>query len=76
MRSQIVKKIAAIALCFFTSAILFGQAGSGSSGPPAPTQSRGPQLPIDDNLIILAIAGLLYGAYVDYKSYRIKNTAA
>jgi len=77
MRSQIVKKIATTtALFLLTGAIMFGQSVGGSSGPPAPTQDRGPQLPIDDHLIILVVAGLLYGAYIAYKNYRVKNTPA
>ena len=77
MRPQIVKKIqisAPAVLFFLTSTMVFGQANSGSSGPPAPTNQLGPGLPIDDNLLILAILGLLYGCYVAYKRYRAKNT--
>jgi len=79
MRPQIVKKIKILApavLCFLTSTMVLGQANNGSSGPPTPSQQRGPELPIDDNLMILLIIGLLYGSYVAYKRFRIKNKLA
>ena len=76
MRSQIVKKIATTTLFLLTATIVLGQSGGGSLGPPAPAQNRGPELPIDDNLIILLVVGLLYGAYIAYKIYRVKNTPA
>ena len=78
MRPQIVKKIVVVALCFFTSAIVLGQAESGSSGPPAPNMSRTPPelgLPIDSGLLILIIAGLAYGMYVAYTKRQSKNIA-
>ncbi len=77
MRPQIVKKIkisAPAVLFFLTSTMVFGQANAGSSGPPAPTNQRGPELPIDDNLLILVALGLAYGCYVACKQYRVKNT--
>jgi hypothetical protein len=74
MRPQIVKKITITALCLFTCAFL-GQAQSASSVPPSPSNQRGPgQLPIDDSIFILLVAGLLYGCYIAYKKYQIKNT--
>ncbi len=79
MRPQIVKKIKILApavLCFFTSTMVLGQSSKGSSGPPAPTNKLGPGLPIDDNLVILVAIGLLYGCYVAYKRYSVKNTLA
>lgn len=79
MRPQILNKIkisAPAVLCFLASTMVLGQANAGSSGPPAPTNQRGPQLPIDDNLLILAALGLLYGCFIAYKRYRFKNTLA
>ncbi len=79
MRPQIVKKIkisAPAVLCFLTSTMVLGQANSAGSGPPSPAKLRGPGLPIDDNLIVLLVLGLLYGGYVAYKKYRSKNTLA
>jgi hypothetical protein len=79
MRSQIVKKIAAIVLCLYTGTVMFGQSSGGNNGPPAPSgdgPQAGPGLPIDDNIEILLFLGLLYGCYIVYKKYRIKNTAA
>ena len=81
MRSQIVKKIVAVVLYLYTSTVMFGQSGGGSEGPPAPRgpgggTADGPGLPIDDNIEILLLIGLLYGCYLVYKKYRTKNTAA
>ena len=79
MRPQIVKKIKILApavLCFFASTMVLGQSKTGSSGPPTPTNQLGPQLPIDDNLVILFAIGLAYGCYIAYKRYSVKNTLA
>ena len=48
---------------------------SGSSGPPSPSQSKGPQLPIDDHLWVLVLAGIIYGSYLFYKKIRTINKA-
>ncbi len=56
--------------------MLVFQAASGSQGPPPPSQNRGPQLPIDDNLWILLVAGILFGAYIIYKRNRSIDKAA
>ncbi len=77
MRPQIVKKIkilAPVALCFLLSAIMLGQAETGSSGPPAPNMNRTPpDLPIDSGLLFLLIAGLGYGIYITAKRMKAKN---
>ena len=49
------------------------QTASGDQGPPPPSQNRGPQLPIDDNLWILIAVGVLLGIYVIYR--RNKSTS-
>lgn len=49
------------------------QTASGDQGPPPPSQNRGPQLPIDDNLWILIAVGALLGIYVIYR--RNKSTS-
>jgi len=79
MRSQIVKKIVAVVLYLYTSTVMFGQSGGGSEGPPPPDGRDSPEgvnLPLDDNIEILLLIGLLYGCYLVYKKYRTKNTAA
>ena len=43
------------------------QTASGDQGPPPPSQNRGPQLPINDNLWILLVVGILFGVYIIYK---------
>ena len=76
MRPQIVKKIALV-LCFLASASMLGQSASGSSGPPPP--NRGPvppELPLDTNILILIVLGLLYGSYVLYKKRQAKDNLA
>jgi len=47
--------------------LLAVQIASGSQGPPPPTQNRGPQLPIDDHIWILILAGIILGIYIAYK---------
>ncbi|GEQ84932.1 hypothetical protein ULMS_04400 [Patiriisocius marinistellae] len=73
MRPQIVS-ILTFVLCFLAAVPMLAQGPSASSGPPAP--GRGPtlpELPLDTNIVILFIAGLIYGAYVAYKKYRTTN---
>lgn len=43
-----------------------------NTNPPPP----GPQLPIDDNMWILLIVGLLFGIYVVYRKNRAINKAS
>ena len=45
------------------------QSASGTQGPPPPARggTRGPQLPIDDNIWILLVVAILFGIYVIYK---------
>ena len=52
------------------------QTSSAGQGPPPPSQNRGPQLPIDDNLWILLVVGILFGAYIIYKRNRSINKAS
>lgn len=52
---------------------MLGQSPTGSSGPPPPSNNRGPGLPIDDNILILILIGLAFGAYVIYKKSRINT---
>lgn len=57
--------------------LLVIQTGTGSQGPPQPAHegSRGPQLPIDDNLWILIILGIILGIYMTYRRNRSINKA-
>ena len=52
------------------------QSASAGQGPPPPSQNRGPQLPIDDNIWILLVAGVLFGAYILFKRNRSINKAS
>jgi hypothetical protein len=72
MRPQIVK-ISLLVLFLVNSISMLGQSPSGSSGPPAPNNSLGPQLPIDENILILVALGLILGMYVIYKKSRINT---
>lgn len=74
MRPQIVKRIILIVFCFFAKAMVLAQTGGSGEGPPNPGGQRGPELPIDENLIILLVVGILYGSYIAYKRQRLKNT--
>ncbi len=45
-----------------------------SAGPPPPGQGRRPpQAPIDSDLYIVLLIGLVYGIYVAYRKNRLKN---
>ena len=69
---------------YFLIIFLFGFmnvfAGSGGSGPPAPTAKQmappvGPGLPINENIFTLMIIALLFGIYIIYLNYiKTKNT--
>ena len=72
MRPQIVK-ILTFVLFIVNSTYMLGQSHSGSSGPPPPSNNRGPGLPIDDSILILILIGLAFGAYVIYKKSRINS---
>jgi len=75
MRPQIVK-ILTIALFLLNSAGMLSQRSGGGKGPPAPGGQRSfPELPIDNNILILIVIGLAYGAYIAYKRY-LKNNPA
>ncbi|MEM0517476.1 MULTISPECIES: PID-CTERM protein-sorting domain-containing protein [Aequorivita] len=44
--------------------------------PPNDPPPPGPQLPIDDSLWILIVAGLIYGIYIVYKHRKAINKAS
>lgn len=48
------------------------QSVSGTQGPPPPARggTRGPNLPIDENIWILLAIGVCFGAYVLYRRKR------
>ncbi len=75
MRPQIVK-ILTIALFLLNSASMLSQHSGSGKGPPSPTNQRTPQIPIDESILILIVVGLVYGAYIAFKRYRIKNNPA
>ena len=52
------------------------QSASAGQGPPPPSQNRAPQAPIDDNLWILIVLGVLFGAYILFKRNRSINKAS
>lgn len=72
MRPQIVK-ILTLILFLVNSMSMLGQSLSGSSGPPPPSNNRGPQFPIDENIWILLAIGLCLGVYIIYKKKRINS---
>lgn len=76
MRSQIVL-ITALMVSLFNGVHSIAQ----SKQPPVPNPDRTPgppidaSMPIDDNLIVLLIAGLLLGVYYVYKKNIFKKKA-
>lgn len=64
-RPQILKRI--LTLLFFALCTIMNAQHSGNeTGPPPPNtggQVRGPELPIDQGLILLILIGLVYGIY-------------
>lgn len=63
-------------MCFWQSAVMLGQAETTKTEPPAPNMGRTPpdlSLPIDSGLLILLIAGLIYGIYITTKRVNAKS---
>jgi hypothetical protein len=46
----------------------------GYCAPPSPTGPGYPPLPIDENLILLALAGVLFGIHIIYKQNKKRPT--
>ncbi|MAB58808.1 MAG: hypothetical protein CL524_14865 [Aequorivita sp.] len=62
---------------FLYNVIMFVvQVSPSAEGPPPPSQNRGGQLPIDDHIWILFVAGILLGAYIFYKRSRVISKAS
>lgn len=72
MRPQI-HKILTWVLFLGTSTSMLAQRSTAGSGPPSPTSQRGPELPLDESIIILICAGLILGCYVSFKNRQAKN---
>lgn len=69
-RPQIVKRILTL-LFFALCTVLNAQHVGNETGPPPPNtggQVRGPELPIDQGLLILILIGLVYGIYTIRKN--------
>lgn len=77
MRSQIVLFLT-LAVSLFNGVQSFAQ----SSGPPPPNSDRTPtppielSMPIDENIVVLLVAGLLLGVYYLYNLKAAKKKAA
>jgi hypothetical protein len=54
--------------------LLFSISGFAAPGPPPPGVGDPPPLPIDENLMILALTALLFGLYTIYKHKLNKKT--
>ncbi|MFC7356200.1 hypothetical protein ACFQO1_00755 [Jejudonia soesokkakensis] len=76
MRSQIVT-ILTIMFSFLSTAAVFGQRAGGPAPPEPALRPPGgpvpPELPIDDNLIILLFAGIVIGVWYFYKKRKTTN---
>lgn len=77
MRPRIVKLLT-IVYCFIAATPLLSQGHTAGAGPPSPSRRPpGPPelpMPIDDNILILLILGLLYGIYTIVKKSRTTST--
>jgi|GEM_PF-1098362 len=73
MRPQIVTIFAFTLLILSSGAMLGQSAAKGDKSPPPPDQRTPPDLFLDERLIWLLLAGLVYGAYVAYKRGRFKE---
>ncbi|MBT8262727.1 MAG: hypothetical protein KJO05_07885 [Bacteroidia bacterium] len=69
MRPQIVA-ILTIVLSLLNSTVMHAQATS----PPPPPPTPPPELPLDSGIILLIIAGLIYGCYKVSKNIRLAKT--
>ncbi len=58
--------------------MLVAQVASGTQGPPppAPNDTRGPHLPIDEHIWILLAIGLIFGSYIVFNRYKAINKAS
>ena len=80
MRSQIVI-ITTFVVTLFNGVQLFAQSNGPANGPPTPNSDRMPgppvdaSMPIDDNIIILLIAGIALGVYYVYTLRAAKKKA-
>ena len=66
-------------VAFIYNVITFAfQTGTGTQGPPPPAggTTRGPQAPIDENIWILIVIGILFGIYIIHKRSRTTNKAS
>ncbi|WP_417369496.1 PID-CTERM protein-sorting domain-containing protein [Gelidibacter japonicus] len=62
---KLYKKITASILLMLISITGIAQDSvGGGSGPPPPQGSPPPGLPIDDGLVVLLVAALIYGVYI------------
>ena len=52
---------------------MLAQRSTAGSGPPSPTSQRGPELPLDESIIVLICAGLILGCYVTYRNMQAKS---
>lgn len=76
MRPQIVKYILTSALSLLSSAVMLAQQLSSDTGPPPPgngSAQRGPELPIDNGILFLVLAGLIYGIYIITTAKKVKS---
>ncbi len=65
-----------MALLIYNVLLVAIQVASGSEGPPQPKgNTRAPELPIDENIWIIIIVGLLFGIYIAYKKFQTIDKA-
>ena len=67
MRPQIVK-ITVLGLCLLLPLVSYAQS------PPPPTGPPPPGVPLDENLLLLFAAGLVFGVYVAIRKKRLARS--
>lgn len=74
MRPQIVKILTLVLFISNSTAMLAQSLSSDSAGPPAPNRgAHPPELPISDGIEVLLCIALVYGCYIAYKRFQLKN---
>lgn len=76
MRPQIVTILTFIVGLFGTFSASAQLTSGGTPPPPPPTRTPPPELPLDSAILLLLIAGVIYGVYFTMKKVKNSNSPA